>query len=85
VKFTVRWKETSTNELAALWIDADAVARREMTAAAREIDRVLEVNPGEVGESRPDGRRIAFFRPLAVTFVVDHERAVVRVLRIRQY
>ncbi len=84
MKFSVRWKETATNELAVLWTDADSVGRRELTAAAHEIDRTLQLNPIAVGESRAEGRRIAFFGPLAVTFIVEPHDVVVRVLRIRR-
>ncbi len=45
------------------------------------IDQLLESNPEEVGESRPEGRRIAFVSPLGVLFRLK-TASVVEVLHV---
>jgi hypothetical protein len=56
-----------------------------ITAASREIDRRLAIDPMSEGESRPDGTRIAFEFPLTVRFEVSPDGQVVTVLHVRQY
>jgi hypothetical protein len=50
--FRVVWLETALNELADLWTKADSEQRRHITTAVRSIDRQLEVDPEQQGESR---------------------------------
>jgi hypothetical protein len=82
MKFTVNWLPASESELADLWLNApgrDAVSR-----AAHIIDQLLESNPEEVGESRPEGRRIAFVSPLGVLFRLK-TASVVEVLHVWRF
>lgn len=54
--FSVRWEGQALNELAAVWTEADSVMRRDITAASRRIDLLLQGNPEQQGESRSQGR-----------------------------
>ncbi len=78
--FQVDWLQTALNELAAVWAGADSAQRKAITAANHAIDRRLERDPTNEGESRGPRRRILFQVPLAITFEVDPQRRVVRVL-----
>ncbi|HEY3395119.1 MAG TPA: hypothetical protein VGK58_20635 [Lacipirellulaceae bacterium] len=64
------WRQSALNELAELWVDADAVLRETITMAVAEIDSSLARSPNDIGESRPDDRRIAFEPPLGYIFEV---------------
>ncbi len=46
-----------------------------------ELERLLSTRPGEVGESRDAGERIAVVSPLSVTYRVREGDRVVEVLR----
>jgi len=83
--FNIRWKQSALNELASLWMDASPEQRREITEAANMIDQILQVNPEEQGESRPNGRRIFFVPPLGVLFRVRQQQGFVRVLQVWRY
>jgi hypothetical protein len=68
--YVVTWASAALIDLAALWVDADAVLRTAITAAIEQIDTALARAPDDVGESRPDNRRIAFEPPLGFLFRV---------------
>jgi len=80
--FTVRWRRSARDELAALWTQADAVIRQAITAATNEIDRRLARDPTNLGESRGDELRIWFVFPLGVRFRIDLNHAVVHVIQV---
>jgi hypothetical protein len=83
--FQVRWEDTALNELAALWIQAEATLREEITTATSQIDEELEANPYVLGESRPEGRRILFIYPLGVLFRIEQDEQTISVLHIWQF
>ena len=83
--FTVRWRRSALNELAALWMNADADQRRDITAASQRIDQFLRANPEQHGESRSQGRRIMFIPPLGLTFHVNRQTALVLVLHVWRF
>jgi hypothetical protein len=83
--FRVRWKQAAINELASLWMNADAEQRRAITQATDLIDRQLQVDPEIQGESRPRNRRILFATPLGILFRVDPQQKLVRVLQIWRF
>src|SRR5262249_46426250 len=64
MNFTVVWDPAAEQELAELWINAPD--RNAVTQAANHIDRTLQTDPEQHGESRPDGRRILIVAPLGV-------------------
>ncbi len=83
--FQVEWLEAARNELAQLWTDGDSSLRVELTKASHLIDQLLKSDPINESESRPDGRRITFVAPLAVTYSIDFNNQVVTVVRIHLF
>jgi hypothetical protein len=61
--FTVLWNDEAFESITKI-IDA-AGDPDQIIAAVRNLDLALTHDPGTKGESRPDGRRIVFARPLA--------------------
>jgi hypothetical protein len=80
--YRVVWRRSALDEMAALWIDADTTLRESITLAAAEIDSLLADSPNEVGESRPNNRRIAFVPPLGFLFQVNSETHRVIVIHV---
>jgi hypothetical protein len=83
MKYTVVWKPVAERELAALW--NAAVDRRTITDAANALDKMLQVDAEEVGESRSGGTRIAFAPPLGVRFVVQEQDRMVVVFAVWRF
>jgi hypothetical protein len=83
--FTVRWKRSALNELAAVWTEADSDQRQDITAASERIDRLLQGDPEHQGESRPGERRILFVPPLGRTFRVQKRASTVFVLHVWRF
>jgi hypothetical protein len=79
--YRVVWLQTALNELADLWTKADSEQRRSITAAVRSVDRQLEVDPEQQGESRSNDLRVFFQPPLGIVYQVDESQHLVRVLR----
>jgi len=75
VSYTVTWHPKAENELATIWMAAPD--RNAVTSAAAELDRQLEDDAGNVGESRTGKRRITFVKPLAIIFEVDEDKRTV--------
>jgi len=71
-------------ELATIWVHADPVARRGLTAATHSLDQDLQAAPDLLGESRGDAERVVFAHPLAVWIEIDRERGLVWVLHAWQ-
>jgi hypothetical protein len=63
----------------------NASDRNAVTQAANEIDRRLQTNPDQEGESRSDGRRLLLVNPLAVLFEVVPDDRIVSVIAVWQY
>lgn len=82
MKYSVRWREEASDELAAIWVESAPTERREVTAAADAIDKALANRPIECGESRGDMRRIFYIKPLAVIFEVSEPDLTVNVLQV---
>ena len=81
MKYTVTWKPSVKQGLADLWITAPD--RSAVTAAANSIDRLLQVDPLDRGESRGGTLRILIVQPLAVVYEVRQHDRLVQVLSIR--
>jgi hypothetical protein len=80
MKYTVVWKPAAERGLTELWL---AGADREaINNAAHQIDRLLQFDPQEIGESREVDHRIMFEPPLGCTFSVHPNDLLVRVLRV---
>jgi hypothetical protein len=54
--FRVQWLSEALDELATIWLTADAALRALITAAAHDLDHQLESTPHLVGESLGEGR-----------------------------
>lgn len=78
--FTVVWVVSGADELAEIWLSAGD--RPLITAAARDIDHRLRIQPDAVGESRDGSRRILIAGPLAVTYEISLDDRIVRVLDV---
>jgi hypothetical protein len=82
VKYSVRWREEASDELASIWLQSESAERREITAAADAIDIALANRATECGESRDEQRRIFYVEPLAVIFQVFEPDRAVNVLQV---
>jgi hypothetical protein len=80
--FTVRWKRSALNELAALWTQADSAMRRAITTATHRIDQELRHDAENRGESRGNQERVYFEFPLGIRFEVDRQESLVHVLQV---
>lgn len=80
--YRIIWVRAALEELAALWLKADAPVRQLITKAAHAIDQRLLQAPENQGESRESHRRIFFEPPLGIRFVVDVQRKLVFVYRV---
>jgi hypothetical protein len=80
--FQVVWLQSALNDLAALWVRADSVLRQAINAATNAIDRSLQDDPENLGESRAGETRVFFAHPLGVSFQVDSSQRVVSVLHV---
>jgi hypothetical protein len=80
VKYTVVWAVDAEEKLAAIW--ANASEREEIGDAANTLDGQLARNPAALGESRPNGQRIAHCLPLGIRFQVIEDDRLVRVLTV---
>jgi hypothetical protein len=78
--YTVIWLPAAEEELAAVWLDAQYQAA--VTRASELLDRRMQAQGPDCGESRPDGRRIDFEWPLGVLFRVDDARKTVTVSHV---
>lgn len=83
MKYTVIWLPNAEQELAALWLNAPD--RGAVTKAAAVMDQLLEKEPENEGESRPNGRRILFAAPLAAIYRVHSDKRQVDVLHVWQF
>ena len=78
--FTIVWDPDAEAELANIWVNSPD--RSAVTLAAYDLEQRLRRNPDQVGESRPNDRRVAFEPPLGLMFrVLDADR-IVRVLNV---
>ena len=83
MKYGVEWAESAEAELAAAWLaSADPAS---FAQAVDLIDFLLSRDPENQGESRPGGRRIAFEKPVAVSYRIFTDTRLVKVLRVWTY
>ena len=83
--FRVRWEGRALRELADMWIRANSTEQRAITEASHKIEQRLRADPESESESRPNGRRITFVPPLAVTFRIEAGGQLVSVLQVRMF
>jgi plasmid stabilization system protein ParE len=80
MKYTVTWKPEAERHLATIW--SQTKDRNAMSKAAHVIDKMLGTNPEEVGESREEGFRVLFERPLGVMFAISPDDRTVLVVTV---
>lgn len=81
--YTVEWLREAEDELTTIWLNTKD--RAAVTAAANVIDARLRTDPDDLGESRPEGRRILFCKPLGVLFRVRKDQRLVLVGHVWEY
>jgi hypothetical protein len=81
MKYTVTWKPSAEEKLAAIWMTASD--REAVVAASGSIDHLLGHRADSVGESRSGSVRILLVPPLAITFEVREDDRMVAVLSVR--
>lgn len=69
MKYRVRYLRRAVNQLGGIWLNAPD--RNAVTAASSRIDRLLQIDPLSLGESREANKRFWVERPLAVTYRVQ--------------
>ena len=83
MRYTVLWSRVAEERLAFHWTDAPN--RQAVTEAANAIDKVLQTDPDNLGESHPDGTRILFVPPLGILYYVSEQDRVVSVLTVWRF
>jgi hypothetical protein len=81
MNYTVVWRREAEDQFTALWIRS--VNKNAMTGYMDQIDRILEQDPHDQGESRNENTRLAFFRPLCVRYQIDEPAKTVTVVSIK--
>ena len=74
--YQVRWSQAAINELTTAWMNADQEKRRAITAAAHQIDLILQHDPANKCESRPQDQRVFMHAPVGVLFEVQERLGV---------
>jgi hypothetical protein len=81
--WNVVWLPDAEEELARCWLSSPD--RQRLTFAADQIDKQLQRDPEDIGESRAEGRRILIVPPLTVTYRVRLDERVVSVIHVREF
>lgn len=80
--FNVYRDQAAVRALQQHWDQADEEQRNAMLRALHQLDRQLQNEPGQQGESRNGSTRVVFEAPLALHFDVEEAKQLVRVLRV---
>jgi hypothetical protein len=83
MKYRVEWLESAEEELAAVWLRS--AYRRELTLSSATLDRMLEYDAHEIGESREPGIRFINLWPIGINFSADEATRVVKVVHVWEY
>jgi hypothetical protein len=83
MRFTVVWKPTAVESLAALWLESSC--RHQLSAAADEIDAMLRTQPNDTGELLTMNTRIVVHLPIAVVYDVRPDDRLVEVLKVAAF
>lgn len=83
--YTVEWLRAAMEEMDDLFLLENEAMQFRLVAIVRGIERALAGAPNELGESRDEGGRLAFFELLAVRFVVDESLRSVRITGVKRY
>ena len=81
MNYRVLWLRRAESQLLGLWLRA---ANKEAIGGyAEQVDRILQRNPLDQGESRVGSVRLWFHRPISVLFRVDEAAMLVTVIAIK--
>jgi hypothetical protein len=83
MKYSLTWSKKAEDAMIAAWLDAPSEQRPTISLATHTVESELQTRPNEVGESRPDGRRMAICLPVALTYKVSQDDMLVRVEAFR--
>lgn len=81
MNYSVIWRHRADMELMRLWIRA--ADKDDVTQYAEQIERLLQRDPRNQGESRGGNIRLWFYRPLCVLFRIKEQTQVVEIGRIK--
>jgi hypothetical protein len=80
MNYSVTWVASAEARLTEIWLAAED--QQAIANAADEIDRSLRRSPNDVGESRPDQKRILASKPLSIIFAASDSDRRVAVLEV---
>lgn len=81
MSFRIEWQNDVIGRLAEDWEALEASDQRAVMDALDETDRVLQMSPMTVGESRAeDVDRVLIHLPVVIVYRVDLDLRVVRIL-----
>lgn len=80
MKWTVVWKPAAQHDLTAIWLKA--LNRQAVTRTSAELDRLLQRDPLNLGESREGNERVVFVLPLAIRYQVSEADRLVAVQEV---
>jgi hypothetical protein len=83
--YHVHWGQDALNDLTTLWVQADSARRQAITEAAYEIERRLQRDPENEGESRGNDDRILLVPPLGLFYYVEAQFSFVRIYQVWAY
>ena len=79
--FSIYRDQTAMTSLQGTWEHAEPALKEAILQATRRLDRLLQDQPQEQGESREGRSRILFEAPLGIIFEVDEAMKLVRILQ----
>jgi hypothetical protein len=79
--YRVEWLDAAFDQMGEL-IRTHPDRQQAFAAALQRLDRDLTQWPEDVGESRPNGRRVGIFGPLVVYYRVLADERVARVISV---
>lgn len=83
--FAYYWFDAVLDKLADIYVTLGPADQDRLAAGVEAFNARLAADPQDVGESRPDGYRVAFPPLLQVYFHVDEAARLVRVTDVSRY
>lgn len=80
MRFIIIWSPRAEQMLAAAWLNSPQ--RDEITRASFLLENRLQRAADTYGESRPNGVRIAFERPLGIRYRLNVRTGIVQILQV---
>jgi hypothetical protein len=81
MNYSVTWRRKADMGLMGLWLRA--ADKDDVTYVAEQIERILQRDPHEQGESRGGNIRLWFYRPLCVLYRINEPAKVAEIGRIK--